>query len=254
MDATDFVQITRREKFSEEEFYPMIISMYERVWSNLPPPQLDNRILPTKVGKNIVTPADTPIPDCLPCGACCGSMMCIAVGASEKQLSAENYWDIVRTGANGEFIVDQYLRRNGETFACAALEGEIGNEVKCGIYEQRPSICHVFEAGSDKCHALRRAYGIEPALTVEEIYEAEQKLKAKNAGKVPSEVIQDTRIDEKPGTNLLEILGIMKDGSLKLIHAYDPNLQTWRQYQFCGLTIEQAKDLISSRTQKEQNL
>lgn len=254
MSETDFVQITRREKFSEAEFYPMITSMFEQIWINLLPPQLVNEDLPTKVSKNIVTPPNTPIPECLPCGACCGAMMCVAVSPDDTQTPAENYWDIT---TNGAIVVDRYLRRNGETLACASLEGEIGEQVNCGIYEQRPKMCHVFEAGSDKCHAIRRAYGIEPFLTLEEMFEARHKLNAKQAEAIPTETIRDAKIAKKADTNLLEISVLLKTGELKTLHTYDPNRETWRQYQFSGLTLAQAQELINSQTEKnlsEQNL
>lgn len=252
MSANDFVQITRQEKFSEAEFYPMITRMFEQIWQNLLPPQLINEDLPTKVSRNIVTPADAPVPECVPCGACCGSMLCVAVSPSDKNVPAESYWDITATGASGDITVDRYLRRSGETLACASLEGEIGERVNCGIYERRPDMCRAFEAGSDKCHAIRRAYGIEPFLTLEEMFEAVRKLKARDAEIVPAETIRDAKIAEQSGTNLLEISALMQDGTLKPIHAYDPEQETWRQYQFSGLTLAQAQDLINSRTRIEQ--
>lgn len=245
MNANQFVQITRREKFSQEEFYPMITAMYEQIWTNLLPPQLVTEDLPTKVSKNIVTPVNAPIPDCLPCGACCGSMLCVAVSPTDET-SAENYWDITTNGERGEIVVDRFLRRSGETLACNNLGGTIGELVACQIYEQRPQMCHVFEAGSDKCHAIRRAYGIEPFLSVEEMMSALQKLKAKDAEIVPDDTIRDAKIAAKAGTNLLEITVLMKDGTLKTIHTYDPQLETWRQYQFSGLTLERAQNLIES--------
>ena len=247
MSANEFVQITRRDKFSQEEFYPMMTAMYEQIWTNLLPPQLVTEDLPTKTSQNIVTPADTPIPDCLPCGACCGAMICVAVSPTDET-DAEHYWDITTAGERGEITVDRYLRRNGETLACANLGGSIGESVACQIYEQRPQMCRVFEAGSDKCHAIRRAYGIEPFLTLEEMMTGLQKLKAENAGVVPEETIRDAKIAEKTGTNLLEITVLMKDGTLQKIHTFDPNVETWRQYQFSGLTLARAQSLIGSRS------
>ena len=47
-------------------------------------------------------------------------------------------------GENGEITVDRFLRRDGETFACTALDGIIGEQVACRIYEKRPRICHRF--------------------------------------------------------------------------------------------------------------
>ena len=38
---------------------------------------------------------------------------------------------------------------------CIALEGELGKDVTCTIYPDRPSTCRVFEAGSEACLRLR---------------------------------------------------------------------------------------------------
>ena len=250
MQSNQFVQIERREKFSQEEFYPMVNEMYERIWQNLLPPQLITEDLATKVSKNIVTPTDAPIPNCVTCGACCGAMICVAVSPTDET-SAEYFWDITTGGERGEIVVDRYLRRSGETLACENLGGEIGAKVGCKIYEERPQMCRVFEAGSDKCHALRRAYGIEDFLTLEEMMSARQKLKARDAQIVPTETIRDAKISEKAGTNLLEITALMADGTMQLIHTFDPQQQTWRQYQFSGLTLAQAQNLCEDRGDAE---
>ena len=43
---------------------------------------------------------------------------------------------------------------------CIALEGEIGHEVCCTIYAQRPGPCVELEAGSDACNRARRRHGL----------------------------------------------------------------------------------------------
>ena len=225
----------------------MITAMYEHIWTNLLPPQLVTEDLPTKVSKNIVTPADAPVPDCLTCGACCGAMLCVSVSPTDET-DAEHYWNITTNGERGEITVDRYLRRSGETLACANLGGTIGESVACQIYEQRPQMCHVFEAGSDKCHAIRRAYGIEPFLTLDEMMSARQKLNAKDAEIVPDDTIRDAKIAEQAGTNLLEITALMKDGTLQTIHTFDPKIEIWQQYQFSGLTLAQAQSLVESQS------
>jgi Fe-S-cluster containining protein len=250
MSAIEFVHIKGLNKITEEEFYPMIGELYEQIWLNLLPPQLVTDDLATRVANNVITPADALIPDCQTCGACCASMLCIGISPTEE-VPSENVWDITAAGANGEITVDRYLRRNIETGACAALEGSIGERVGCGIYEHRPRICRAFEAGSDKCRALRRAYGIEPFLTLQEMFEGLQKLKTKDAQIVLADVIRDAKIVEQAGTNLLEIKVLLKDGSFQTIHVFDPKYEIWRQYEFSGLTLSQAKDLISSRRHGE---
>ncbi|MET0753389.1 MAG: YkgJ family cysteine cluster protein [Pyrinomonadaceae bacterium] len=247
MDKNRLVQITRQSKIAEDEFYPAISAMYEQIWQNLLPTQILTDGLTTRVANNVITPFDAPIPDCMTCGACCAAMLCVGVRpAEEKEISAEDFWDITTKGASGEIIVDRYLRRNAETLACTALDGTIGEKVNCRIYQQRPRICHLFEAGSDKCHALRRAFGLEPFLTLLEMSEAVQKLKMQPEKSASEDTIRNVQFVEQKDN--LQILALMKDGSLKTIHTFDSKRETWRQFEFDGLTLSQAEDLIKSRS------
>ncbi len=245
----EFVQITRQNKIAEEEFYPMISAMYEQIWQNLLPPQILTDGLTTRIANNVITPPDAPVPDCITCGACCVALPCVGVRPQE-QISAEDFWDITIEGENGEFVVDRFLRRDAQTFACTALEIKNGEQALCRIYEQRPRICHDFEAGSDKCHALRRAFGFEPFLSLEEMSEALEKLEDKPLKSAPSETIREVKFVETK-TGELQISAYLKDGSVKTIHTFDPNLETWRQFEFDGLTLSQVKDLINSRKNVE---
>jgi Fe-S-cluster containining protein len=43
---------------------------------------------------------------------------------------------------------------------CAALIGQIGSKVACGIYEWRPSPCREFAQSSDACRRLRSRGGL----------------------------------------------------------------------------------------------
>ncbi len=45
---------------------------------------------------------------------------------------------------------------------CAALTGQVGQRVACGIYEWRPSPCQEFAAGSDACQRARQRHGLPP--------------------------------------------------------------------------------------------
>ena len=45
---------------------------------------------------------------------------------------------------------------------CAALTGNLGRAVGCGIYEWRPSPCREFEEGSDACARARARHGLTP--------------------------------------------------------------------------------------------
>jgi uncharacterized protein len=241
----EFVQITRRNKIAEDEFYPMISAMYEQIWQNLLPPQILTDGLTTRVANNVITPPDAPVPDCVTCGACCMALPCVGVRPAEN-VPAEDFWDITVEGAGGEILVDRFVRRDGETFYCTALEIVNNEKALCRIYEKRPQICRDFEAGSDKCHALRRAFGYEPFLSLEEMPEALEKLENRPVKSVPAETIREVKfIEAEKGR--LRISASMRDGSSKTIHIFNPRNETWRQFEFDGLTLSQAKNLIASR-------
>jgi len=245
MDKTEFVQITRQNKVAETDFYPMINSMFEQVWQNLLPAQIPTNGLTTRAANNIITPPGTPIPDCVTCGACCFAMLCVGVRPNED-VPAEDYWDVTIEGKNGEITVDRFMRREAENFACAALEIRDGTQALCKIYEKRPRMCRDFEAGSDKCHALRRAFGYEPFLSLEEMPEAMQKLDEQPVKSEPAETIREVKFIETE-TGELQIQAFLKDGSTSVIHTFDPANEIWRQFEFDALTLLQAANLIASR-------
>ena len=245
MSNPEFVQITRQNRIREGEFYPVINRMYERIWQNLLPPQLVTDGLASKVQNNLVTPHDSPIPDCQSCGACCVSHPCVGVRASEN-VDPDLYWNITSETDGVEIVVDRYMRRDGETFACVALEGDLGRHVSCTIYEKRPRSCRHLEAGSDRCRAIRRAFGFEPFLSLEEMSNAMVELKAKDREAEPWNVIRTAEIKLDDESDELVVLAHMKDGKIKEIHRYDPANETWMQFEFDGLTLEGAKHLIAS--------
>ena len=246
----DLVQITRQSSVAEEEFYPAITRMYEHIWQQLLPPQLVTDGLSNTVKNNVVTPPDAPIPDCLTCGACCQSLLCVGVRPSDR-VDKELCWDITVETDSGQIVVDRYLKRNQETLACAALEGTIGDHVACTIYETRPKMCHHFDAGSDRCHAIRRAFGIEPFLTLDEMSEAMEKIDARRVEVERSKVIRNAQIRPDAKSDEYIITALMKNGELREIHRYDPGCETWMQFQFDGLTLTDAAALIRSRQTSE---
>lgn len=242
-----FVQITRRKTFSEGEFYPLLDRMYEQIWGNLLPPQILTDGLSNTVAENVITPPDAPIPDCMTCGACCAASPCIGVSPTEN-VPEEDFWEIT---ADGGIVVDRFLKRTDETFSCVALEGVIGEQVSCRIYEHRPRACRLFEAGSDKCRALRRAYGIEPFLSLMEMALAMKKIKSETALPASKDTIRNVKIARAQDANLLEIRVCLEDGAVRKIHSFEPEREIWMQFEFEGLTLEQARDLIISRNEQE---
>lgn len=245
MNDARFVQIERRGKFTENEFWEMFIALDARKWENLLPPQLPIEDLPTKRTRNFVTPIDAPVPDCLTCGACCTFLFVVGV-KSNDDTPPQAVWNL--TDETGETIIDSYLKRDAETLFCASLEPTADGRMPCGIYERRPQTCRNFEAGSDKCHALRRIYGFEPFLTIQEMLDARQILKAKESNAVSPETIRDVKIVRQAETGDCEIVADMQNGSQQTIHSFDPKRESWRQFQFSGSTLAEVQLLIDSNS------
>jgi Fe-S-cluster containining protein len=243
---TDFVQISREPKIRDVDFFPMANEMYEQIWNCLMPPQLLTENLSAKVANNIVTPADAPVPDCMTCGACCATMVCVGVRPAER-VDPEHYWDVTKETEMGEIVVDRYVRRDGETLVCSALDVNEAR-VACSIYESRPQMCREFEAGSDRCHALRRAVGVEPFLSIDEMSAAMEKLDARPVKTDPSNVIRNAEIKFNDETGRHTITALMRDGTLNEIHNYDPAEETYFQFEFDGLSLDSACRLIENRT------
>ena len=91
------------------------------------------------------------------CGACCASFR---VDFAIEELLSEG--GTVPDGLTVP-VTDMVCRMRGTDHVpmrCAALTGEIGQKVACGIYEWRPSACHELEAGSPACHKARMRHGL----------------------------------------------------------------------------------------------
>jgi Fe-S-cluster containining protein len=246
MEKSQLIQITRQKKITETDFTPFVNAMYEEVWGNLFPPQILTHDLSNTVSGNIITPADEPIPECVTCGACCASLLRVDV-APDNPISSSDCWDIIKEGENCEFIVDRIIKRKQEDLSCTALEGMVGDKVTCRVYDDRPRMCRKFEAGSDRCHAVRRAYGIEPFLSLSEMSEAREKLNAPNKAK-NSEVITKAILSEEKGTSNIQISVKVGDCPEEIIHKFNAKSETWFQSEFEGLTLHEAKDLIIKRS------
>ncbi|CAN7745364.1 YkgJ family cysteine cluster protein [Pseudorhodoferax sp. LjRoot39] len=96
---------------------------------------------------------------CLSCGACCA---CFRVDFSVHELLSEG--GSVPDGLTVE-VNGHTARMRGTDHVpvrCAALTGQLGQHVGCGIYEWRPSPCREFEAGSEACDRARARHGMAP--------------------------------------------------------------------------------------------
>ncbi len=246
MKKSKLVQITRQNEIAEDEFNSFVNAMFEDVWGKLFSPQILTEDLSKSVANNVITPFDEIVPDCDTCGGCCAAFVCVDVAPMDK-ISAEDSWDIYGKGKNDDYLVDRSIKRKEVDFSCVALEGEIGTKVNCRIYEDRPLTCRKFEAGSDRCHAVRRAYGIEPFLGSMEMSEASFRLKeAEHEDIEDREVVDTVCIVEDDETINLQVFVTLNDGSEHLIHTFKRNVETWFKSEFEGLTLSKVKVLVAN--------
>lgn len=103
---------------------------------------------------------------CQRCGACCA---CFPVPVAEKEFAdAPGGYvprDHTKTWPNGRCYMRGTESRGDR---CIALEGRIGQNVSCRIYERRPQECRRFvgswESGRDNdlCNRARSIHGLPP--------------------------------------------------------------------------------------------
>ena len=103
--------------------------------------------------------------ECQSCGLCCCHPLTKADGraAYDRLLSYPAIQEVTYRWWHGQEQTDQeagyWMRmRNGQ---CIALDGELKKQVTCTIYEDRPSACRQFEAGSEACLRLREKAGLK---------------------------------------------------------------------------------------------
>lgn len=102
---------------------------------------------------------------CTTCGACCA-----AFRATFHWSEADDAGGTVPVGMTVDIDPFRRAMRGTQHVAprCVALEGELGCQVSCTIYEQRPTVCREFtiagEDGlaNDKCDRARRSIGLSP--------------------------------------------------------------------------------------------
>jgi len=96
---------------------------------------------------------------CTSCGACCASFR-----VDFSVFEHEEHGGPVPAGLATP-ITDHTCRMRGTDHVpirCAALTGQVGQQVGCGIYEWRPNPCREFSEGSDACKRARARHGLPP--------------------------------------------------------------------------------------------
>jgi Fe-S-cluster containining protein len=95
---------------------------------------------------------------CLDCGACCACFRVSFYWGEISPVSSPGVPDEFTEKLNHHRAV--MLGTNQKNPYCIALQGRIGENVSCGIYEQRPSPCREFAAGSEGCSSARKKHGM----------------------------------------------------------------------------------------------
>lgn len=104
---------------------------------------------------------------CLKCGACCAAFR---VSFHIKETLKGGLWQapITMTEEGGGTWSSMKGTNHKHRPACAALEGTIGKNVGCTIYENRPSPCRNFLASFEdgvhrpRCDEARTKHGLTP--------------------------------------------------------------------------------------------
>src|SRR5579862_8801548 len=94
---------------------------------------------------------------CRQCGACCAAFRVSfywteGLGLADEAIEKVNAHVACMAGTNG-----QHPR-------CVALQGEVGKQVACIAYDQRPSPCREVQPGDEKCTRARARHGLGPLL------------------------------------------------------------------------------------------
>lgn len=102
---------------------------------------------------------------CMSCGACC-SFFRVSFYWGEAESAGGHVPDILTAKVNNVYSCMQGTEK--EPVRCVALLGEVGSQVRCSIYQNRPSPCRDFEchsetlAGNNDCNRARASHGLPP--------------------------------------------------------------------------------------------
>jgi len=254
----ELVQITR---YPRREYYGLIRQLDEQKNKQILEPQLPLDKLTIFFSRNVVTDDSEPVPECITCGVCCAFALIVPV-SNEDSRQLASYCDIT-LDEDDTVVIDRVLPRqdNGN---CANLGGVIREHVGCTVYNERPKVCHDFDSGSDRCHAYRRMYGVEPPLSETQVAEAMAKLNdvtlppqidfvrilfgemALETMPVPDGTLTRSR---KIKLNIVAFLDNDPD-TMHLIHTFDPSKETWFESDFLTMSLDEAREMTASRAGK----
>jgi Fe-S-cluster containining protein len=99
--------------------------------------------------------------DCQACGACCATFdVWLMEGDRDRFERSARLLPLTVIHRPGTATSEwRFLARDEKTGHCRALEGPLG-KCRCTIYDDRPTLCREFEAGSEDCLEARQKHGI----------------------------------------------------------------------------------------------
>ena len=252
------VQITRLPK---SRFYEKIFEIDER--QIRVPAQIPLSRLSKLVSERVVADRAEPIPDCVTCGACCVYGLVIPINRRDPE-PLQRYVEVTLDEAP-DIVIERAFERSESDGRCVNMAGEVGIEIGCTVYPDRPQICRDFDAGSDRCFGYRRMYGIDPPLTEEQLAASIEKLdttepRVKIRGieiQLASKSLTFDRTATDPAKMMVEVLKLkivahMSDGEIKEIHEFDPAQESWYEHELEGMPLEAALRKIEERGEVSQ--
>ena len=99
---------------------------------------------------------------CVECGACCASFRVSFYWGETTDHEVGTVPTELTTPVSPYHVCMKGTSQ--KPVRCIALDGTIGKQVSCSIYEQRSSTCREFTAGSEDCAKARKIHGL-PAIT-----------------------------------------------------------------------------------------
>jgi len=144
-------------------------------------------------------------------------------------------------------VIERVIGRDTGTGYCTHFDGMPGQNSSCNIYENRPTSCRIFEAGSDRCLEFRRMYGIDAQLSDKELASDLSKIR-----KSPIGFITDATINFDPGkaaerNAMMSVTVEIDSMGQHEIYRYEPSKEEWHESEFLGLTIAEAHQMIARK-------
>lgn len=104
---------------------------------------------------------------CLTCGACCAYFR-VSFYWREAEPDSETQVPVELTDNYSSTFRTMKGTSNKHHARCVALEGKVGEQVGCSIYQHRPTPCRAFDASFEngehnpRCDQARAKYGLRP--------------------------------------------------------------------------------------------